>query len=660
VDYNRDGEIHFDNDPSDPKAGTDHVPDGKYYEFWVNDNYDIKETPDGDNLENIQMYQNESSGRAIPGVGLDGSIVLVDQPDYDLPRPSCERDLEDYARLHLKTAPLSVPQFSGLRYKLYFTANQGQDSRIRVFQRSLQSNGVPYSGEEYLRDLSVAAAQLQAPVAASMPVATAYGPDGLVDLAKAVDIALPDGGGQLAPYIFEGVKAGQGNLKLAVTDRSGRLLARYSLPFAIKEITDLYDEYTVGDNKLLSPGILQDVHIVPDPPVVGEDYVLVVHGWNWDVWQKQRYAQSVFKRLYWLGYKGRFGSFRWPDTFGGPADVFGIVTFDFSEYHAYQSGTGLKQLLERLKGEGYKVHLYAHSQGNIVAGEALREAGRTRGAYPLVIDSYTASQAAVSARLYDPDYPETNLVPTNGVVLAALVVGEVIRGACPEGITWPDIQGHYPLGLEDSSLPEGTTAGYFEPVKRAVQPGMMFNFYNPQDYAVGDYRPDSPTNGSWLLDQFVKPYRIVFQLNPANWLGFKYGASGLTDEEKEYFIRNAYRQDKFCLSLPLNLPFLCDASFQCVGDMTNFADPEERFRILAFGGRSRSKALGGLDASHMPDPNVSGFTGRESYSGNVNLQEAPFKWKSHHVYHDGQFWGCFAMVQDYWKRFMENIGMTPR
>jgi len=208
--------------------------------------------------------------------------------------------------------------------------------------------------------------------------------------------------------------------------------------------------------------------------------------------------------------------------------------------------------------------------------------------------------------------------------------------------------------------PEGTTAGYFEPVKRAVRPGMMFNFYNPQDYAVGDYRPDSPTNGSWLLDQFVKPYRIVYQLNPANWLGFKYGASGLTDEEKEYFIRNANRQDKFCLSLPLNLPFFCDASFQCVGDMTNFADPEERFRILAFGGRSRSKALEGLDASHMPDPNVSGFTGRENYLGNVNLQEAPFKWKYNHVYHDGQFWGCFAMVQGYWKRFMENIGMTPR
>jgi hypothetical protein len=45
---------------------------------------------------------------------------------------------------------------------------------------------------------------------------------------------------------------------------------------------------------------------------------------------------------------------------------------------------------------------------------------------------------------------------------------------------------------------------------------------------------------------------------------------------------------------------------------------------------------------------------------NVNLQEAPFKWKYNHVYHDGQFWGCFAMVQGYWKQFMENIGMTPR
>jgi hypothetical protein len=657
VDYNRDGNIDFD-DPI-TKTGPDHLPNGKSFEFWVNDNYDIKETPDGDNLANIQMYQNEASGRAVPFVGFDGSIVLVDQPDYDLPRPSCERDLEDYARLHIRTAPLGVPAYSPLKYKLYFTANQGEDPRIKLFKRALNASGEPYSGEEYIRDLAGAAAQLQADAATTAPICTAYGNDGLVDLSKAVDItgSLPPSG-WLAPYVFEGAHAGQGNLTLAVTDASGVELARYKLPVALKEITDLYDEYTVGDNRLLGPGTLEDVHVMPDAPVVGEDYIVAVHGWNWDVWQKQRYAQSVFKRLYWLGYKGRFGSFRWPDTFGGPGDIFGIVTFDFSEYHAYQSGTGLKQLLERLKGDGYKVHLYAHSQGNIVAGEALREAGLTGGAYPLVIDSYTASQAAVAARLYDPDYPETNLVPTNSEALAALEVGAVITHVCPAGITWPDIQGHYPRGLEDPSLPAGTTAGYFEPVKLAVKPGMMFNFYNPQDYAVGEYRSDSASNGSWLLDQFVKPYRIVYQLNPANWLGFKYGASGLTDDEKEYFIRNANRQDKFCLSLPLNIPLLCDASFQCVGDMTNFADPEERFKILAFGGRSRSRALGGMDSGVVPDPNTSGFKDTQ-HPGNYDLY-SNLGWKYQHVYHDGQFWGCFAKVQGYWKQFMENIGMTPR
>jgi hypothetical protein len=94
--------------------------------------------------------------------------------------------------------------------------------------------------------------------------------------------------------------------------------------------------------------------------------------------------------------------------------------------------------------------------------------------------------------------------------------------------------------------------------------------------------------------------------------------------------------------------------------MTNFADPEERFRILAFGGRSRSRTLGGMDSGMVPDPNMSGFKDRDiNHPGNYDLS-TNLGWKYQHVYHDGQFWGCFAKVQGYWKQFMENISMTPR
>ena len=31
---------------------------------------------------------------------------------------------------------------------------------------------------------------------------------------------------------------------------------------------------------------------------------------------KDRFAETAFKRLYWQGYQGRFGSFRWPTDYG--------------------------------------------------------------------------------------------------------------------------------------------------------------------------------------------------------------------------------------------------------------------------------------------------------------------------------------------------------
>ena len=74
-----------------------------------------------------------------------------------------------------------------------------------------------------------------------------------------------------------------------------------------------------------------------------------VHGWNWADWQKKAYGYSTFKRLYWLGYKGTFGIYKWPGTYGMTA----ALTFDDSERHALLSGEGLKALILGLKGRGF-------------------------------------------------------------------------------------------------------------------------------------------------------------------------------------------------------------------------------------------------------------------------------------------------------------------
>ena len=133
-------------------------------------------------------------------------------------------------------------------------------------------------------------------------------------------------------------------------------------------------------------------------------YILYVHGWNMETWEKDRFAESAFKRLYWQGYQGRFGSFRWPTENGFKGDLSTLATspsekdnFDRSEYTAWRSATGLLNKLNDLNAQ-YPGHVYmlAHSMGNVVAGEALRLAGANQ-----VVNTYVASQAAVSAHTYD-------------------------------------------------------------------------------------------------------------------------------------------------------------------------------------------------------------------------------------------------------------------
>ena len=121
-------------------------------------------------------------------------------------------------------------------------------------------------------------------------------------------------------------------------------------------------------------------------------YILLVHGYNMAIWEKDRYAETAFKRLYWQGYQGRFGEFRWPTAEHA-------VQFGSSELQAWESAQGL---LNKLTGLNIQypgqVYLAAHSLGNIVAGEALRLAGVNQ-----IVNTYVAMQGAVSAHAYDPN-----------------------------------------------------------------------------------------------------------------------------------------------------------------------------------------------------------------------------------------------------------------
>ena len=197
-------------------------------------------------------------------------------------------------------------------------------------------------------------------------------------------------------------------------------------------------------------------------------YILFVHGWNLQPWLKDRFAETAYKRLYWQGYQSRFGSFRWPtdynfgqfwESWENPAT--NPRNFDDSEFNAWRSAPALKLLLAQLN-TNYpgQVRVCAHSLGNIVVGEALRQA--TNGP---VVAVYAAVQAALPSHSWDPN-------ATNRSISFGHDSGT------------PNAYAHYWTS---------TNSCYFNGVTGA---SAYVNFYNPVDYAL---------TGKWELGQDFKP-----------------------------------------------------------------------------------------------------------------------------------------------------------
>jgi len=296
-------------------------------------------------------------------------------------------------------------------------------------------------------------------------------------------------------FIWCGVSNGSGALTLTIADAGGNPLAQAFAYIKIVDIKQMYERWTVGDNPnvvpanspvLASDGIVGLPFRYPPSADTNTPYILFVHGWNMKTWEKNRFAESAFKRLYWQGYQGRFGSFRWPtdNGFAGSwqqllANANEKDNYDSSERQAWLSGAGLLSKLTALNSQ-YPGHVYvlAHSMGNVVAGEALRLAGTNQ-----VVNTYVASQAAVTAHTYDPNIPNYSFV----------------YSPISSAPTTPNIYGNWLAG---------NSGGV----------GKRINFYNTNDYAL--------QRSSWQLDQILKPDIAVLE----NGYLWDYDYNGATND----------------------------------------------------------------------------------------------------------------------------------
>jgi hypothetical protein len=206
---------------------------------------------------------------------------------------------------------------------------------------------------------------------------------------------------------------------------------RMRVPYRQGVIDDRFKEFIPGTTALPHFPDAQPLftgRTAAMPFLSGTDTVVLVHGWNMtdgtqttgpsSDWKKA-FAETAFKRLYWQGFRGNFTAFDWPtfaDTEGPLQDqdprildrwypgalienAYRNMTYNASEYQAWRSGQSLMNYLASIRSTSGSTHVLAHSMGNVVAAESLRQ-WTAAGNGQALVSNYVAMQGALSAGAY--------------------------------------------------------------------------------------------------------------------------------------------------------------------------------------------------------------------------------------------------------------------
>ncbi len=223
-------------------------------------------------------------------------------------------------------------------------------------------------------------------------------------------------------------------------------------------------------------------------PVDDKAYLLYVHGWNMKEYEKKRWTETTFKRLWWQWYAGRVGSFSWPTLTEAETGILGYhfmwsTNYPRSENIAWNSAEALKNLLEQgLSKHKGQIRLLAHSMGTVVAGEAINKLSGNG-----IVQRYIATQGAISTNFYDNKKVWTDRT-----------------------FTIPNVSGYYASGDPNS----GDKPYLAESFDKTV----FLNYFNVDDYALRIWRlgnnlkPDTPYSYSGNADKYVQGEDLFFDL----------------------------------------------------------------------------------------------------------------------------------------------------
>ncbi|HEU0047799.1 MAG TPA: alpha/beta hydrolase, partial [Nitrososphaera sp.] len=296
-------------------------------------------------------------------------------------------------------------------------------------------------------------------------------------------------------FLFEGASEGKGELTVVFLDANGNEIAEGdSVWLDLKNIKKMYERASATPDPLTplpyqsasSTFDESDINYSPDvsprfeqPEDETPQCLVFVHGWAMSYDDSINFSETMFKRLWWQGYKGRFAAFRW-------ATQTSATSYNTSEWLAWKYGKSLLNYVDNyLKHQmpDYTMNIAAHSMGNIVAGSALK-----RG---LTIDEYILMEAAIPSGCYNDsvnNYPRflnaeaANPTPDTEAELGYRLFIQSVLGNVGKIISF--------FNVDDYALATGTTAflGWpFETNWEKNQVDFKPNRLNSQNSTYGDY-----------------------------------------------------------------------------------------------------------------------------------------------------------------------------
>lgn len=606
------------------------------------------------------------------GVGVD---INPDTKDYDRSGTPDERDLEDFAPSLLISAGADEPLKAG-RWSLATQWKPGSANELSMaLWSSLDVNG----GTAHLES----AGSLAGMQSKMLGFGKMQNADRVVLPLVALQ-ALNSGYGRSLLIEFDQIgssfnsttslKPSSGIAMVMLTKGSGStapiLAVNRHLDLVISDFRRWHEHVTAGSSNsdLFQPAATSFIDAIDGIPRYAEaeagtwiqfdsgmadgvkstrDKVIVfIHGYRLPPWERQTFAETALKRLYWQQFGGRMLLVSWPTEYVATdfGQAFNPRNYDRSEWVARTVGAKflpavITSLNGRFNTNSTNITVLCHSMGNIVLAEAVRA---MNGAS--VANTYIALQSADVAAAYRfSAAPLTKSDLIDSVVLANLqriqpeatladaIAPDLYRYDAPRSQRAEIVRPRVPASPDLTLRVDGL------PLQRAIARAFKkrITAYNEIDVA---------TAGAWYTNMY-------YRATGAGDIGYIYNQLAIAQTTPPLFKDN-WVVFANANSRPPTVPTtLISGINQPIPWATG--TPDERAAILAFMTPARSRAVGA-------DPTMaqasSGLAGSEEgiFTKAINCQSG-YQYTEGPYYHSGEFNYTIGRNFVFWAEILNEI-----